>query len=147
MNVLNLNYANMVNAAKEELNKIWIPNVGDFVINEQGMLGVLIKNNQQELTDGKEKTSKYVGVTLLHNGLPWFSANPIWMPRLDQIITLFDGISAAAAFIVQFNRWLSANSFALSPEFSETVELALSMYMDMHHNKMWNFRTKAWEMR
>jgi len=154
MNVLNLNYANMIREAKEELDKIWIPNVGDFAIDEKGMIGVLVNNTKQtQITNQKfgvdEGTTSevYVGVTLLHNGLPWFSENPIWMPRLDQIITFFGGMPDAIDFITQFNRWLVAKDadYTFSANFAETVELAFAMYMDIVYNKKWDFVNKKWE--
>ena len=148
MNVLNLNYMNMINAAQEELKKIWIPNVGDFVIDEKGMLGVLVNNERQEINIEEGKISNiYIGVTLLHNGLPWLSENPIWMPRLDQIITFFDSMKYAQEFTSKFNRWIFSedSSYTFTSDFAETVELAFAMYMDKIHNKRWNFTTKLWE--
>ena len=150
MNVLNLTYANMVNMAQKELKKIWIPNVGDFVIDELGMIGVLTNCDKQEVQvtelDGSIR-KVYIGVTLLHNGKTWNSENPIWMPRLDQVITFFGNIPNARDFTEQFNRWIfsEASSYAFSSDFLETVELAFAMFMDKVHHKRWNFVAKAWE--
>lgn len=146
MNILNLVYANMVKEAQEELNKIWIPNVGDFAIAENGVVGVLTNNKQQEVMIGDDISEAYIGVSLVHNGQLWSSLNPIWMPKLGQLVEFIPGIDTPQEFLSRFNRWLFSNdaTYTCSKLFTAVEELAFCYYMEIVHNKRWIFDKKVW---
>jgi len=147
MNVLNLNYANMVKEAQEELNKIWVPNIGDLAIDESGMVGVIINRDKQEIrVDPDNVYHAYVGVSLVHNNKVWQSHNPIWMPRLGQIAE-FDNNSTAQQYVMALNRWVFTEDANYTYAFGEMEEVAFAHYMDKEHNKLWNFAKKQWKVK
>ena len=149
MNVRNLNYANMVNEAQDILNEIWIPNVGDLVMAEDGMIGILTNRDKQQIGVGGTKDTynvimSYVGVSLVHNGKLWSSCNPIWMPRLDQLTELVPSTDPQN-YLSNFNRWRFCEDANYIYKFIGMEELAFAFYMHMQHNKRWNFEEKKWE--
>lgn len=152
MNVLNLNYANMVKEAQEELNKIWVPNIGDLVINSDGMVGVLTNRDKQEIKVSADTPTQemYIGVSLVHNGKLWTDLDPIWMPRLSQLVELVFN-KDPQSYLSRFNRWMFSEDFSedanYTYKFTDIEELAFAYYMDKAHNKRWNFEEKKWEAR
>lgn len=149
MNVRNLNYANMVKEAQEELNKIWVPNIGDLAIDEAGMVGVITNRDKQEIKlDPDTIIHSYIGVSVVHNGKLWRSCNPIWMPQLWQILELIYGTKKPKVCVEEFAFWLfSADiNYVESDELTEVKEVALIHYMKCIHNKVWNFEEKKWEV-
>lgn len=84
-----INYLTMCKEAKEQLDTLWVPDIGDFAVCSNGMLGVITNRDKQEVMyPDQTKGMAYVGVAYHHNGKLWSSRNPIWLPRLDQIVNL-----------------------------------------------------------
>ena len=122
--ILDVDYAVMCQAAKEFLDTLWVPNIGDFAIDENGEVGIITNRDKQEIGHDDDIPTKvvYVGVSYAHNNRLWHSQNPVWLPRFDQLIVLADARYALIA----------------------DMQSELSNIMHARFKKYWDSNIKQW---
>jgi len=123
---LDVDYAVMCQAAKKWLDTLWVVDIGDFAMDGNGEVGVVTNRDKQDLGTDEEIPTKvaFVGVSYSHNNRLWYSDNPIWLPRLDQLLLLHE-------------------SEYMPPTFGVIEEL--KNIMRIHFSMYWNPKGKQWE--
>jgi len=123
---LDVNYAVMCKAAKEWLDTLWVLDIGDFAIDSNGEVGVITNRDKQDLGTDEDIPTKvaFVGVSYMHNNRLWYSDNPVWLPRLDQLLEWHD------AFFIP-------HKTTISEELENVMRIRFSRY--------WKSESKQWE--
>ena len=76
-------------------------------------------------------------------GNNYFTEKLVWLPRQDQIQSMFVKDLTGYSKIKSFMRWIDSNIQYTHEDYSLEI-LWLMCYMDLYHNKKWSFSESAW---